>query len=680
MMIHFRSIFLFIICLLLACNILISQEKINVKAKSRIENDNNFNARKNALQKCYETAIEKVILKVIPEQLLLDNKAKISDEIYKSAKNFIRDEEIIDEDVVNGEYVINADITIDKKRVQDALNSLSIAASSGEQTEMNMAVAVDEILYNQNGQQVEIRTGSKSLISSQISEGLLKQKYNLKSEDIIEKIRNEIAGPGGNLSGLLTGGKTDDVKAELASKMISGEYKIDAVVFGLTKINQTGKDKQGFFTATASTNIRVIETATGNLLASAVSNETGIAKSENEAAAAAARRLGDVVSRKIITQLTQKWLDLLNTGSYYQLNFKGIKNAGMRENLLKLLMTAGISKLVMLKEDFNSGILSLKAIYKGKPATLKEKIFQKLYSDPEFSGISEEMVTGNTLSYKINESIKKRGLEKENAPPVSFEKPSIRAVIIGVSKYADESMNLNSAAADAQIVKDYFSSKDGLNISSEKIKYITDKDATKVNVIKTIKDMFSTAGENDLLILYFAGHGWAEEKEMYFLGHDTNKDDLIKTAISQKDIQTALSSSPARRQIFIADACHSGATSLAYMTYVASGSNDFPTTRNVDPRANFIRNVIGSSTGLAVITAASANQQSQEGEQWGGGHGIFTWTLLQGLKGEADLNKDKVITINEAFIYSIIKMSQETEGKQTPTAQGPLDLPLGVLK
>jgi uncharacterized caspase-like protein len=120
--------------------------------------------------------------------------------------------------------------------------------------------------------------------------------------------------------------------------------------------------------------------------------------------------------------------------------------------------------------------------------------------------------------------------------------------------------------------------------------------------------------------------------------------------------------------------------SLAYMTYASSGSSSISSTRNVDPRVNFIRNIIGSSAGLAVMTAASANQVSQEGPQWGGGHGIFTWTLMQGLKGEADLNKDKIITVNEAYIYTIQKMSLETLGKQTPTVQGPLDLPLGVLK
>jgi hypothetical protein len=662
----------------------ISQEKVNVKSQAEIKGtgqEANFKAREKALNNAYQMAIEKVILKIIPEQTFKDNQKKIDDAILSNAKSFVKDEEIIDEDASDGKYTISADIVIDKKKLSDAVSSLSLGSAAGNLTEMNLAIAIDEIVYNQNKQQTEVRSGPKSLIGSQIAALMVKNKIKLKSDDIVERIRTDLVGPGGNLSQLILGDKSDDVKSQLASKMISGQYKIDAIVFGTTKINYTGKDKNGFEVATASANIRVIETSTGNVLASALSNETGIAKSENEAGAAASRRLGTVLGQKIVDQLMQKWLDMLNNGIEYEIRFKGLNEDNQKNNLLNLLKELnGVAKASETKWSPADSSLFIKVFYKGKPSDLKESLFNKAFSTPDFSGIREEMVIGNILNYAFGSSIKQRDIAKETPKIPSFEKPTIRAVVIGISKYKDESMNLGAATADAQLVKEYLVSKDGLNIPDDKIKFISDNDATRANVLKAIKDIFSKSGENDLLILYFAGHGWAEDKEMYFLTHDADKENIPTTALTQKDVQKALGEAPAKRQIFIADACHSGAMSLAYMTYVSNASDAFPVSRNVDPRSNVIKRIIGSSTGLAVMTAASANQLSQEGPEWGGGHGIFTWTLMQGLKGEADLNKDRVITMNEAFIYTILKMSQETQGKQTPTATGPLDLPLGVTK
>jgi hypothetical protein len=673
----FVKIFLLLIFISFA---IIAQTKIPVKGSAEIKGtgqDANFKARQEAITNGYKSGLKKSILKIIPENSLKENESKINEEILSQAKAYVKEEEIMDEDVSDGKYLVSLQLVIDEKKLTESLNSLSLGAASGGLTDMVLAVAIDELVYDGNKTLIEVRTGAKSMSGSKISEELLSKKISLKSEDIIEQIRNELVGPGGNLSSIVTG-KTGDTKSELAAKMISGQYKIDAIVFGTTQINYSGKDKSGFDIATASANIRVIEVSTGKVLAASISNETGIAKTQSEAYAAAARRLGSVLGPKITTELHSKWLTILNDGADYELNFNGSIDDKLKTELMSTLKSiSGLTNLTEKKWNKKESNLLITAKYKGKPSALKEEIYKNCSANLNLSGLREEIVSGNMISYYIDKPIKGRGIETGNPPIAGFQKPTIHAVVVGVSKYADESMNLNAAVSDAELIKAYIISKDGLNVNENNVKFISDKDATKANILKTIKDEFSKSSDNDLVILYFAGHGWAEEKEMYFLGHDTKKDNIKGTSVSQKDLQQALNSTPAKRQIFIADACHSGATSLAYMTY-ASASNT-SAARGVDNRVSLIKNIIGSSQGLAVLTAASANQQAQEGPQWGG-HGLFTYTLMEGLKGEADLNKDKVITVNEAFIYTIIKMSQETLGKQTPTVMGPLDLPLGVLK
>ena len=667
--------------LFLNISVLFCQSKFTVNGSSDIKGEGseaNFNARSNAILKAYQSAISKAILKIIPETVFKNNETVIKDQIFNFAKSFIREEEIIDEDIKDNKYLVSLDVIVDDKKLSEYLKSLSINTDLGALSDMSMAVAVDEIII-ENNNIVEVRTGSKSLIGTKISSELISKGVQLKSEDIIEQIREKIAGPGGNLSSFLTG-KNDDEKSQLAAKMISGDFNIDAVIFGTTKINYGGKDKDGFDIATASANIRIIEVSSGRILAAAVSNETGIAKTKNEAYAAVSRRLGSVLSQKLAADLQSKWLSILNDGVDYEINFRGqYLDDKVKNDLIKALNN--IKGIVNIREQSwnkNKKDLTVNIKFKGKPSLLKDEIFKTCLSVNTLSGIHEEITIGNRIGYYIDKPIKTREVGESTPPPITgFQKPNIHAVIIGVSDYLDKSMNLNAAASDAMLIKDYIISKDGLNVKPENVKLILNSEATKVEILKSIKEKFLKTNENDLVILYFAGHGWAEEKEMYFLSYDTKKDNIPSTAISQKDLQKVLETVPAKRQIFIADACHSGALSLAYMTYASSTSSS--DTRSVDGRVSLIKNIIGSSTGLAVITAASANQQAQEGPRWNN-HGAFTYYLIKGLKGEADENNDRVITVDEVHFYTLKNVRTETQGKQSPTVSGPTDIPLGVVK
>jgi uncharacterized caspase-like protein len=55
--------------------------------------------------------------------------------------------------------------------------------------------------------------------------------------------------------------------------------------------------------------------------------------------------------------------------------------------------------------------------------------------------------------------------------------------------------------------------------------------------------------------------------------------------------------------------------------------------------------------GVCIINASDDKQFSQESEKWGGGHGVFTYFLLQCLTGEADYNKDNTVRLRELIPY-----------------------------
>jgi uncharacterized caspase-like protein len=70
----------------------------------------------------------------------------------------------------------------------------------------------------------------------------------------------------------------------------------------------------------------------------------------------------------------------------------------------------------------------------------------------------------------------------------------------------------------------------------------------------------------------------------------------------------------------------------------------------------------------AVITASDVSQLSYESDQFGGGHGVFTYYLLKGLHGEADANKDGTVTAGELFAYVHDNVAKATSGNQSPMA------------
>ncbi len=72
-----------------------------------------------------------------------------------------------------------------------------------------------------------------------------------------------------------------------------------------------------------------------------------------------------------------------------------------------------------------------------------------------------------------------------------------------------------------------------------------------------------------------------------------------------------------------------------------------------------------------VLTASRASEVSEEREDLG--HGVFTYYLLEGLKGKADLDGDGVITVDEIYTYVSKKVPEVTGQNQNPVKKGEVE-------
>jgi WD40 repeat protein len=238
-------------------------------------------------------------------------------------------------------------------------------------------------------------------------------------------------------------------------------------------------------------------------------------------------------------------------------------------------------------------------------------------------------------------------------------KPSLYLLSIGVSKYQKSEYNLDYAAIDAEAVIDIFKNQSGLYKQVD-YKLLTDSNASRDNILDGIDWVMEKATQNDVVILYLAGHGINDaNNNFYFMSYEADVDRLRRTAVRFSEFQDVIVSLPSK-VILMTDACHSG--NIMGNT-VAS--------RNI---TSALKDLISAGTGQVIMTATTNNAVAYEDTKWG--HGAFTKALEDGLLHyEADYNNDNIITIKEIDLYITNKVNTLTQGKQKPTTIIPASIP-----
>ena len=115
----------------------------------------------------------------------------------------------------------------------------------------------------------------------------------------------------------------------------------------------------------------------------------------------------------------------------------------------------------------------------------------------------------------------------------------------------------------------------------------------------------------------------------------------------------------AERIIFIADSCYSGG---------AGGRTILAPGRRANLSDAFLDRIVQSGKGRIILSSSNANEVSQESDELR--HGYFTYYLLKGLKGEADLDRDRLIDIDEIYRYLNKWVPEQTKGAQHPVKKG----------
>ena len=270
--------------------------------------------------------------------------------------------------------------------------------------------------------------------------------------------------------------------------------------------------------------------------------------------------------------------------------------------------------------------------------------------------------------------------------PATTALPKLFFVGIGSSKFKTTAFDLNYPAKDVEDLNQFLSGLKGTHFSEVSTKlYLNDK--VDVSILKEIKSHFSQAGRNDIVVLFFAGHGVLDVSYNYYLSaYNMDFNAPANGGIEYQKLESVLDSIAPLKKLFFIDACHSGEVDKEEMTFATN------TKTEKSPDVNF-RNVgqglvqkgglglpltsellkelfadLRRGTGATVISSAGAVEFAMESGAWK--NGLFSYCLLNGLKDhKADLDRNGKVSISEILKYVSENVAELSGGKQNPTSR-----------
>ncbi|HEY9079485.1 MAG TPA: caspase family protein [Magnetovibrio sp.] len=232
-------------------------------------------------------------------------------------------------------------------------------------------------------------------------------------------------------------------------------------------------------------------------------------------------------------------------------------------------------------------------------------------------------------------------------------KSTLHVVTIGINAYRNPALALNYGVPDAMGIEQFFASQPRSLFKDIKTYKVLDKQATKPGIRATLEGLKGISPD-DVLVVYLAGHGDSIGETWYFMPYDVvypeREDHVREKGITSLELEEWISEVPAQKVVMLMDACKSGAA--------------LTRTRGFEERKALSR--LSRASGMHIIAAAAKDQFAVEFEQLG--HGAFTYTLLDAMKGAADEGKrsDGIVSIREINRYIEDQLPELSEQNGNP--------------
>ena len=244
--------------------------------------------------------------------------------------------------------------------------------------------------------------------------------------------------------------------------------------------------------------------------------------------------------------------------------------------------------------------------------------------------------------------------------------PTLYVLAIGISEYPGN-MALRYGHSDAEQVVGILNERSKELFGNVHVKAVTDQDATRSAVIGGFQWLRDNMKQLDVGVVFYSGHGVQDDQgHFYLFPVDGSLDDMPGTCVPDAIVKQYCESTVGKL-VFMVDACHSGGIDLT-----ASGHS---------PVNDLARDFSRSEYSVIMMASSTGKEVSFERDDWGGG--AFTKAVGEGLTGNANFAMplaDDVILTAELDLYVYTRVSQLTEGRQTPVSSKPAIPPFALTR
>lgn len=307
-------------------------------------------------------------------------------------------------------------------------------------------------------------------------------------------------------------------------------------------------------------------------------------------------------------------------------------------------------------------------------------------------------------AYTADNAISSRGIiiNEDKTQEKITAAPNLYAVMVGVSDYKDDELDLKYAAKDANDISAAVAASARKLLNSDGKEHVFVYDLTtsekryqlpeKNSVKKVLEEIGKKATANDILLLFFAGHGVmssraGEQQQFYFLTADASKT-TAASAVADVGISTAEltewmkpQSIKAQKRILIFDACNSG-QAIRDLVKVGNEGQGYMAARS-DEQSQQIKAIdkLNEQSGFFILSASASNQSAYEMGRYS--QGLLTYSLLKAIKQQPDILADgKYLDVSRWFNAAektVTELTKETGARQQPQVISNTNFTIGIV-
>jgi formylglycine-generating enzyme len=240
-----------------------------------------------------------------------------------------------------------------------------------------------------------------------------------------------------------------------------------------------------------------------------------------------------------------------------------------------------------------------------------------------------------------------KGVSLPPEDPTRFLTEKKLALVIGINDYPEES----------GLSKLKWAAKDATDLAAEltrqgyTVDLLVNERVTKVAIRRHLSDMLKRLDPNSGTVVFaFSGHGGQVGRDQYLATYESSAEDLDKTGASVEDLRKLLEDSGGPRKIMFLDACRN---------VTSPGGKD--SAAPIEPMVE-----LSSSKGLRLLVSTGPRTRSYEYDSLQ--HGLFTYYVIEGLKGAA-ARADGLVTFGTLASY-VTRNVKDYNPSQVPYTDG----------